>query len=519
MPSTSDAAASVATRVDELGMSVRDLHAGELRALMSSISERRMQEREVPESISLALAVSREALRRAVGVFVDAPVVGAVAEALAGAVPKVPDQRRRNAATAMALHWYSLAGKGAHFVSWDERRAREAIAFFEPVGALLGCEARLVTESMAGAVRSQAYGASVTFGTCSGMAADYLRDNLQDLRTNVVQRELHAAVMDDVNHGLVERALSQVVITAPGAGNVRRSRDADVIAGSFRPGIDYRVDRKRQAIMFSTSAVAQIRSAIGWEDAPLFRAVTVAERIEDIIVHREGLGRPDEREIAAEISIQGYLAAYESLAGFSSKGRPAESVDRILQEQREAIPNLRELTFERLIDRQRAKIYSVREAVRDSPDTLSLLRPIVIDVAQPWMAAGPAALIKEMQDLIAGWQTPEQIDGLLAARSSQADALDRAVLLVEEVVERRTGQLDGRIEAAAFFRRVLLTVIDLQWSSHIARMRFIQRQSDALYHHAKDLDEARNADGECLFAACEQAVRVDSIKYLLNAHP
>jgi preprotein translocase subunit SecA len=518
VPSTNDAAASLTARVDDLGTSVRRVQSGELHALSRSIADRRMQQHEMSESLSLALALCREALRRAVGLFVDLPVVNAVAEALTGAVPTVPDGRGRNAAIAMALHWYSLAGKGAHFVSWDERRAREAIAFFEPVGALLGCDARLITDSMAGSSRSQAYGAAVTFGACSEMAADYLRDNLHDLRTNVVQRGLYAAVTDDVNQGLVEQALSHVVITAPGSGILQRSRGADAVAASLRSGVDYRVDRDQRAIVFSASGLVQIKSAVGWGNVPSLKAVTAAERIENIIAHREGIGRSDDREVLADISTQGYLRVYESLAGFSSKGKPSESVDRILQERRETLPYLRELTFERLIDRQRAKVYPFREAVRDSPDTLSLLRPIVIDTVQAWMAAGAEALIKGIQDLIAGWQTPEQIDDLLKAGSFQADVLDAAALLVETVVERRIGQL-GRTETAAFLQKVLLTVVDLQWHSHVARMRFIQRQSNALYYHAGDLDEARNADGESLFAGCEQAIRVDSIKYLLNAHP
>lgn len=519
MPRASDTIASLTARVDGLGARVKGMQAGELRSLSRSIADRRIQEHDISEALSVALALSREGLRRAVGVFVDTPIVGAVAEALAGGVPKVSSRKSRNAAIVMALHWYSLAGKGVHFVSWDDRRARDALAFFEPVGVLLGCEGMLVTESMSSTVRSQAYDASVTFGSCSDMAADYLRDNLRDERADVVQRGLHAAVIENVDPGMVERALSQVVITAPRPGTTRGNRDADSIAASLHSGVDYHVDRKRQAIIFAVSAAAQIRSAPGWAHAPLPEVITGAECIEDAILHREGLGRLGERETLAEISVQGYLATYESLAGFSYKGTPAESVDRLLQERRSAVPQLRELIFERSIDRQRARIYSFRETVRDASDTLSLLRPIVTDMVRLWMAAGMTALIDGMRDLIAGWQTSERIERIITVPSSQSDILDRATLLVEEVVERRVAQLGGRTEAAAFFRTVLLTVIDIQWRHHIARMRFIQRQSSALYYHARDLDKERNADGERLYVACEQEIRVDSIKYLLNAHP
>ena len=48
-------------------------------------------------------------------------------------------------------------------------------------------------------------------------------------------------------------------------------------------------------------------------------------------------------------------------------------------------------------------------------------------------------------------------------------------------------------------------------------MRFLQRQSGALYDPAAEAAGAREADAAALFAACEQAVRVESLKYGLNA--
>src|SRR5262249_45758007 len=148
---------------------------------------------------------------------------------------------------------------------------------------------------------------------------------------------------------------------------------------------DYEVDSKQQAIAFSRSTIVRLKSTVGWGDVPSPKAVGMAERVESFIVDQEGLSKSYGRETLAEVSAQGYLGAYPRLTGFSSSGRPGENLESILREGRMARSHLRELTFERLIDRQRAEIYAYRARIRDNPDTLSFLHPIVIEAVRVWM--------------------------------------------------------------------------------------------------------------------------------------
>ena len=414
----------------------------------------------------------------------------------------------------MALHWHSLAGKGVHLVSWDEGSARDALKFFDPVGQLLDCDTGLVTQAMTGVGRRSAYAATVTFGSYSEMAADYLRDNLHDSREHVVQRGLHAAVVDDVNDALVPLALSHVLITAPRTS--AEPRRIQAIEASFRRGSDYRPERKQHAIVFTASAMSRLKAAVGWGNVPSLKAVTTAERVENAIVRREGLGGSDGRETLADISVQGYLGAYEELTGFSSRGEPSGSIDDILAAGGRAGPNPNELVFERLIDRQRAKIYGFRARVRDEPDTLSLVHPITGDAVRAWLMRGADTLTAGLRDVLAGQRTPEQIDDALNGATAHGELVDRATLLVEKVVELRANSL-GAPEMAALLRKVFFTVVNIQWREHLRRMRFLQRQSGALYGPAADVAGGREVDAAALFAACEQAIRVESIKYALNA--
>jgi preprotein translocase subunit SecA len=510
--STREEIAWLVDRVDELAQGLKQAATNEIQSQLREVMDRRQRGDESPDLLVTALASSREALRRTTGAWLDALLIGSVAAAVAGAVSPLPRRQDRQLALAMVLHWHSLAGKGVHFLSWDEKAARDAAKRFDRLGALLNCDVGLVIQSTTRPGRRSAYGATVTFGSCTEMAADYLRDNLHDSRTEVVQRELYAAVTDDVDTRLVSRALSHVLITAPRKLSTP-SPEVEAIVASFRRGSEYRVDRKQQAIVFSASAVSRLKAAVGWGAVPSLRAVTAAERIERMIAVREGLAGSQGREALAEISVQGYLSLYERFTAFSSNSNLRGTVDDVLMQ---GVPDIGELTFERLIDRQRSIIYTYRAGVRDASDTLVFLRPIIADAVDVWLARGAATLSDGVNEVLAGYQTREHINIALESASSESELADRAILLIQTAVDQRKNAL-GVAQTANLLQRVLLTVIDLQWRDHINWIRFLQRQSLGLYSSAADVGEARNADAHSLFAACEQAIRVESIKYLLNA--
>jgi preprotein translocase subunit SecA len=299
---------------------------------------------------------------------------------------------------------------------------------------------------------------------------------------------------------------------------VALSPEVQRIADSFQNGSDYRVNRKQQEVLFSRRAMPRLKWAVGWDEVPSLKAVSMAERVEDLVARREGVGRAGGRETLAEISVQGYLGGYKVLMGFSSGGKPGRTIDDILAESRKSEPPLRELTFEREFDRQRSKIYGCRARVRDEPATLSFLDPIVTNIVQTWLASGEDALMTGLRDVLAEQQAPQQIDEALSGASSQHDLSYRAARSIENAIDGRKDEL-GESQMATLLRQVLLGVVDVEWREHIKRVRFLQRQSGALYYQAADLDEARNADVRALFSACEQMMRAESIKYLLNADP
>jgi hypothetical protein len=262
--------------------------------------------------------------------------------------------------------------------------------------------------------------------------------------------------------------------------------------------------------------MARLKTAVGWGEVPLLKAVANAERVEATIMRRDGLSRPDGHEMLADISIQGYLGAYEAVTGFSSRPTQGGSIDNVLAADGRSAPHPSELSFERLIDRQRSQVYGFRTRAREDPEPSGLVHTVVGDMVRAWLRYGADRLTAGLRDVLAGRQTPEQIDDALSGASAQNELADRATLLVETVVEGRKNTL-GASDMAALLRKVFLTLVDIQWQRHLLRMRFLQRQSGVLYGPGASVAGGREADAVTLFAGCEQAIRVESLKYALNA--
>jgi preprotein translocase subunit SecA len=512
--SAAETLAWLVDRADQLAQRVAVSAPGELMVLARSLADQRRQGDDSPELLATALATSREALQRASALEVTSSVVAEAAAAIMGGIRTIQDVRDRRAAFVMTLHWHGLAGVGAHFVSWDEAAAAEARTLFDSAGTLLGCASGLVTRSMTAEARRSAYGATVTFGPYDEMAADYLRDNLHDSPSDLVQRGLHAAVADGVNNSMVARALVHIAINVP-RPLMAVSASIQVATANFRRNFDYRVDQKRQAVIFSGAGIARLKAMVGWNDIPSLTAVERAQRIERLIEEREGIEGARERDTIAEISVLGYLRCYAIFSGFSSNGRTAETLDSLLENREKDIPELRELGLERLIDSQRSSIYSYRQRVRAEVEPIPLVGSIAKEAVSTWVADGKDSLVAGVSDLLAGHADAQRISRALDETSS-GDMATRATVLVEDAVLRRSNQLTN-IEFTAFVRRVLLVVVDTQWRRHLGRVRFLQRQSSGLYHPDSESTESRNADVATLFSATEQAIQRDSIKYLLNA--
>jgi len=111
--------------------------------------------------------------------------------------------------------------------------------------------------------RQEAYACDITYGTNNEFGFDYLRDNMAQDATQVVQRELNFAIVDEVDSILIDEARTPLIISAPDMESSERYRQFAQIAKTLVENADYNVDLKMRAATLTEAGITKVEKALG----------------------------------------------------------------------------------------------------------------------------------------------------------------------------------------------------------------------------------------------------------------
>eukprot|EP01132_Coremiostelium_polycephalum_P000051 gene51-74_t len=110
----------------------------------------------------------------------------------------------------------ALVGKGVHIVTVNEYLAKRDAAWMKPIFQFHGLKVACIEETMPHSMdRKEAYQADITYGTNNEFGFDYLRDNMAAREEEVVQRDHHYAIVDEVDSVLIDDARTPLIISGP----------------------------------------------------------------------------------------------------------------------------------------------------------------------------------------------------------------------------------------------------------------------------------------------------------------
>lgn len=111
--------------------------------------------------------------------------------------------------------------------------------------------------------RKEAYAADITYGTNNEFGFDYLRDNMVLRREDMVQRELHFAIVDEVDSILVDEARTPLIISAPAEESTQMYyRFADLVR-QMAKDTDYNIDEKMRSATFTEAGQERVAKLLG----------------------------------------------------------------------------------------------------------------------------------------------------------------------------------------------------------------------------------------------------------------
>ncbi|KPJ84739.1 preprotein translocase subunit SecA [Parcubacteria bacterium SG8_24] len=397
--------------VNELEAKTERLSPPALREASLALRERVRGGEDLDAVLTEAFALCREAAKRTLGQrHYDVQIKGGIV-LHRGQIAEMRTGEGKTLTATLAVYLNALAGQGVHVITVNDYLARRDMVWmgqvYHALGITVGCinhqsayvydpewrpapEAEelsgddleaaaareeggasdrrrdetgsfLVQEDFLRPVtRREAYQVDVTYGTNNEYGFDYLRDNMVMRPEQRVQRELHYAIIDEVDSILIDEARTPLIISAPAEEAAEMYyRFADLVK-DLKENEDYNIDEKMRAAALTEAGIFRIERMLGVENIyaeggvrtvhhieQALRAHAVYKRDRDYVVKdgeviivdeftgrlmhgrryseglhqaieaKEGVEIQRESQTLATVTFQNYFRLYDKLAGMT----------------------------------------------------------------------------------------------------------------------------------------------------------------------------------------------------------
>jgi preprotein translocase subunit SecA len=241
-------------QVSALEQGIAALSDEQLRTKTDEFRNRLTAGEDLDDLLPEAFAVVREAGKRVLGMrHFDVQLVGAMV-LHDGKIAEMRTGEGKTLVATLAAYLNALSGKGVHVVTVNDYLAQRDAQWMGSLYQFLGLSTGIIVSNMDPAARRSAYAADITYGTNNEFGFDYLRDNMAFSLEEKVQRELHYAIVDEVDSILIDEARTPLIISGAAEQSSELYRRINVLIPRLHkqknedgPG-DYTVDEKARQV-------------------------------------------------------------------------------------------------------------------------------------------------------------------------------------------------------------------------------------------------------------------------------
>ncbi|MCI7345745.1 MAG: preprotein translocase subunit SecA [Eubacterium sp.] len=271
----------IVDKADSLSEKYENMRDSELRAMTDTFRQRLAAGETLDDILPEAFATVREAAARAIGKKpYRVQLLGGII-LHQGRIAEMKTGEGKTLVATMPAYLNALTGKGVHIVTVNEYLARRDSEEMGKVYGFLGLTTGLVLQAQSTEEKKKAYAADITYGTNTEIGFDYLRDNMAKTHDGLVQRELHFAIVDEVDSILIDEARTPLIISGPGEKSDDMYKKADAFVRRLRAKVvkemdtksdnedvleDYIVDEKGKRATLTSRGVAKAESFFGIEN-------------------------------------------------------------------------------------------------------------------------------------------------------------------------------------------------------------------------------------------------------------
>ena len=358
----------IADQVNSIEADFEEMDDDELRGQTADFKQRLENGESLDDLLPEAFATVREASRRVLDKrHFDVQIMGGAALHL-GNIAEMKTGEGKTLVATLPSYLNALTGKGVHVVTVNDYLARYQSEQMGRVHHFLGLDTGVILTSMTPAERRQAYNSDITYGTNNEFGFDYLRDNMALSIDELVQREHHFAIVDEVDSILVDEARTPLIISGPAEDNHEWYPEFAKLATRLKRDRDYEVDEKKRTVSVLAPGIAAVEDRLGidnlYESAntPLIGYLNNAikakelfkldkdyvvingevlivdehtgrslagrrynEGLHQALEAKEGVEIKDEYQTLATITLQNFFRMYDKLSGMTGTAKTEES--------------------------------------------------------------------------------------------------------------------------------------------------------------------------------------------------
>ena len=202
-----------------------------------------------------AFALVREGAKRVLGLFpYKVQIMGGIT-LHDGNIAEMRTGEGKTLTATMPVYLNALSGDGVHVVTVNEylasRDAREMGELYNFLGLTVG----LNLTGMSSEEKRGAYAADITYSTNSELGFDYLRDNMVVYKSQMVQRPLNYAVVDETDSILIDEARTPLIISGQAEKSTVLYQRADMFVKGLKEEEDYTIDLTSKTISLTDEGI------------------------------------------------------------------------------------------------------------------------------------------------------------------------------------------------------------------------------------------------------------------------
>ena len=228
----------IVNKIESMEPEMEKLSDEELRGKTDEFKKRLAEGETLDDILPEAYAVVREASKRTIGLrHFRVQLIGGVI-LHQGRITEMRTGEGKTLVSTLPAYLNALEGKGVHIVTVNDYLAKRDAEWMGQIHEFLGLKVGVILNSVGNDERREAYNCDITYATNNELGFDYLRDNMVIYKEQLVQRELHYAIVDEVDSVLIDEARTPLIISGSSGKSTKIYEACDNLVRQLKRGTE-----------------------------------------------------------------------------------------------------------------------------------------------------------------------------------------------------------------------------------------------------------------------------------------